>query len=31
MNDNRIWQADDLAVLTFIEKIVGLIRLHEIE
>ena len=31
MNDNRIWQADDLAVLTFIEKIIGLVRLHEIE
>lgn len=31
MNDNRIWQADDLATLTFIEKLIGMAKLHNLE
>ena len=30
INDNRIWQNDDKVLLTFLEKIIGFARLHNI-
>ena len=31
INDNRIWQNDDKVIITFLEKLIGFARLHNID